>query len=124
MSHHRGAIRRFIAAMSLATLVTLLTAGLASAHEHRHVADDKYEMVVGFLTEPAVQNQVNGLDLRVAMHDEHAGEDDEGIPVEGLQNTLQAEVTFGGQTRQLELEPAFNAPGRYRAYFIPTAPGA
>jgi hypothetical protein len=110
------------------------TAGLAGAHEHREVADGQYEMTIGFLNEPAIVEEPNGLDLRVAKvaADEHetegtpaAGEEDEhaGEPVEGLQDTLQAEVTHAGQTMPLTLRAAFSEPGAYKADFIPTAEG-
>lgn len=120
----RRAVRRLLPATTLAALAMLLTAGIAGAHEHRHVADDHYEMVVGFLNEPAVQNQLNGLSVRVNVHDEDAAEDAPAVGVEGLAGTLQAEVTFGGQTMPLTLEPAYNDPGHYEAFFIPTGVGA
>lgn len=97
----------------------------ASAHEHRTVGD--YEFVVGFLNEPAVSGELNGLDLRVSMPSTATpaadGEEAEATPVEGLETTLQAEVIYGDQTMALTLEAAWNNPGHYEAYFIPTAAG-
>ncbi len=96
--------------MSSATLIV-------SAHEHREVADGTYELTVGFINEPAYQNLQNGLSLRVVTVD---GEK----PVEGLVDTLEAEVIYGDQSMKLELEPVFNDPGHYQAIFFPTATGA
>ncbi|MDA1256400.1 MAG: hypothetical protein O3C10_00935 [Chloroflexi bacterium] len=47
-------------------------------------------------------------------------------PVEGLEGSLQVEVTHvaTGITRTLTLESAFQEPGHYVAALIPTAPGA
>ncbi len=119
----------------LAAGALLACAGLASAHEHRDVGN--YTLVVGFLNEPAIANEPNGLSLRVETKaaadaatpsaSPAAGDDDDaltGDPVEGLANTLQAEVKFGSQTQQLTLEPSFGQPGAYEAHFIPTAEGA
>ena len=44
-------------------------------------------------------------------------------PVEGLEETLQAEVTFGSQTRDLEISPRFGEAGAYESVFFPTAAG-
>lgn len=117
-SERFAAARRFSVALVVAAIALLAVAGTAGAHEHRHVADDQFHMTVGFLEEPALQNEPNGLSLRVTS----AHEDDAGV--EGLQETLQAEVIYGGQTMPLDLEPAFNDPGHYVAHFIPTATGA
>jgi hypothetical protein len=93
-------------------LVAVAGTGTALAHESRDI--DDITMVVGFLDEPVYVGQKSGLDLRVT----HAGE-----PAEGLEETLEAEVTFGSETRTLEISPAFGEPGAYRSIFIPTAAG-
>jgi hypothetical protein len=99
------------AVLALAPLVT-------SAHENRPVLDDQYELTVGFLDEPAIVGEVNGLSLRVVKVN-----GDEKEPVVGLDQTLQAEVIFGDQTMALELSPVFQDLGHYRSVFIPMAEG-
>ncbi len=94
-------------------LVALAGIGTASAHEEREVGDHTF--VVGMLDEPVFAGQKSGLELRVS----HEGTE----PVEGLEETLQAEVTFGGETRELEISPIFGEPGAYRSVFFPTAAG-
>jgi hypothetical protein len=111
----------------------LLSAPLsASAHEVRTVGNGQYEMVVGFLDEPAFQGEKNGLDLRVsklsaatpaAASPEATTHEDAGVPVEGLETTLQAEVIYADQRMSLTLEPVWNEPGAYAAYFFPMAEG-
>jgi hypothetical protein len=108
---------RLLASVGLALLLSATFALTGSAHEHRTVADDTYELTIGFLDEPAYVNLKNGLSLRVVTVD---GEK----PVEGLSDTLEAEVIYGDQSMKLELEPVFNDPGHYRAIFFPTATGA
>lgn len=140
MMKHRSGVTfgywRVISAVGIAAAGLLISMSVASAHEHREVADGAYAMEVGFLNEPAVQDEINGLFLRVTEgHGEEeeaeatpaAGEEEEeeeGPGVVGLEDTLQAEVTFGGQTTALTLRPISADPGSYRANFIPTAVGA
>jgi hypothetical protein len=95
-----------------ALLTTVVTTGAVLAHEVRQVGE--LTLVVGFLDEPVYSGQKSGLDLRVSRGDE---------PVEGLEESLQATVTFGDTTRDLALSPAFGEPGAYRSVFFPTAAG-
>jgi len=104
--------RRGGAAVLGAVLTTVVGIGTALAHESREVGD--LTMVVGFLDEPVYSGQKSGLDLRVS----RAGE-----PVEGLEETLEAEVTFDGQTRDLPISAVFGEVGAYRSVFFPTAAG-
>ena len=117
MSRFLPAGRRLTVAGLTALIAFALSAAVAGAHEHREVGD--YELTVGFTNEPAITDSPNGLDLRVQL-----GHGDEGTPVEGLAETLQAEIIFGGETRELELRAAFGEPGSYVADVIPTEPGA
>jgi hypothetical protein len=105
--------KRIGRAAALGAVLTLLVGiGVASAHEQRDVGD--YTFTVGFLEEPVFTGQKSGLDLRVARGEE---------PVEGLEETLRAEVSFSGQSRELEISPVFGQPGAYRSVFFPTAAG-
>lgn len=130
--------RRLFAALAVSLLMVLVLIGTALAHEHREVGP--YEFTVGWANEPALVNQPNGLDLRVARvadegeaaeeeeeHTEGAGAEDahEGAqPVEGLETSLQAEIIYGDQTMPLELRAVFGQPGAYTADVIPTVPGS
>jgi len=109
----------------LAALLVLLPFA-ASAHERRAIADDHYQVVIGFIEEPAFAGEKNGLVLRVSEISQAtplAGEEAEGAPVEGLEATLQAEVIFGDQSMELPLSPAFAEPGAYESFFFPMEPG-
>lgn len=88
----------------------------ASAHERRDVAG-KYELVVGFIGEPALQGQPNGVDLRVTNKETNQ-------PVEGVERTLKVMIAFGGgQPKEFPLRARFRMPGAYTADLIPTRPG-
>ena len=93
-------------------LTTVVSVGTALAHEVREVGE--YTFVVGFLDEPVYSGEKSGLDLRISRGEE---------PVEGLEETLEAEVTFGSQSLDLPITPVFGEPGAYRSVFFPTAAG-
>jgi hypothetical protein len=90
----------------------VLGTGIAFAHEEREVG--AYGLVVGFIDEPVYSGQKSGLELLVTSG---------GQPVDGLEETLQAEVTFDEQRRDLPLSPRFGEPGWYQSVFFPTAAG-
>ena len=111
---------RLVSLLSAALVVAsslLIFAGTAAAHERRTVGP--YQLVIGFLTEPAFAGNSNGLDLRVT--------DTRVTPakaVEGLQDTLTATVQSGGLAPMpLKITARFGTPGAYNGNFVPTAPG-
>ena len=107
---------------AIATAIAVVVGSLgilstpAAAHETRMVGP--YTFVVGWVTEPAIVGQSNGLDLTVT---ETAG----GKAVEGLEKTLTPQVITGGgaKTRTLELAPDGDQPGHYTSGFVPTRVG-
>ena len=102
----------------VAVMLTVLgfTARPVLAHERREVGP--YQVVVGFLAEPAFEGLKNGVDLRVLDRETQQ-------PVEGLERTLQVELTYvpSGAAKLLRLRSLYREPGRYTADLIPTAPG-
>jgi hypothetical protein len=105
---------RALALLAFASVgLALLNPSPASAHERRAVGG--YTFVVGFLEEPAIEGQPNGIDLRITRGEQ---------PVEGAEKTIKAEVVVGGQTMPIELHPRFRQPGAYNGEFIPTRPGS
>lgn len=108
---------------ALAALALLLLPATASAHERRALSGGKYQFVVGFLNEPAVESFQNGIDLTVTDLTQKDANGN-GKAVEGLEKTLKAEVLFGGNAkRAVTLETRFGLPGKYAGYFVPTAAG-
>jgi hypothetical protein len=97
------------------TLVLLLAA-VPSAGAHGHTEVGNYTLVIGFRNEPAYQGEVNGLDLFVTNKTT-------GAPVNGLEQTLQAEIIYGASTRALNLRPQYGQEGAYTADIIPTEAG-
>ncbi len=113
---------RILAALAATAVVLssqLVFTQLADAHERRTVGP--YQLVVGFLNEPAFAGAVNGVDLSIT--------DTRTTPpkaVEGVEKTLTVEVFAGGLSSSIKppLAARFGQPGRYAAYFEPTRPGS
>ena len=101
-------IRRIGRAAVLGAALAALTAGTALAHEEREVGD--YSFVVGFIDEPVFAGQKSGLEFFVSRGEE---------PVEGLEETLEAEVIFGSQTRDARDQPSVRRGGRVRVGLLP-----
>jgi len=87
----------------------------ASAHERRTVAG-RFNFVVGFLTEPAIIDQPNGVSLAVT-------DATTSQPVSDVEKTLKVEIATGGQSKTYELKTRFNMPGAYSVNLIPTKSG-
>ena len=105
------AIRRgMVAAIPL--LLLLATAAPALAHEEREVAGCEVE--VGFMNEPVFAGGRSGLEIFVNKDDK---------PVEGLEQTLKAEVIVGEAKRDLPLNARWGEAGAYESVFIPTVAG-
>ena len=104
---------------ALLAAVTAMVVGWAvpaSAHEGRHIQG--YDVVVGWLGEPAYAGFQNA--VQFVAEREGAG------PAEGAELTVV--VVFGGadgeeRTDPLPLEAAFGAPGEYHATILPTRAG-
>lgn len=111
------AIRKLLVVLLVVATSAILMTATALAHEHREVGE--YELTVGFLNEPAIVEEPNGLSLKVVR-----GHGDNGEPVEGLAGSLRAEIIYGDERLPLEIRPAFGSPGSYTADVIPTEVGA
>jgi hypothetical protein len=127
--------------LTLAVIAALaLSASAVLAHEERESGG--YQFVVGFMNEPAHEGFENAVSFRVTKPateethsdaEETAHEHEEGaeheevemVPVEGLETTVQVEVTHlpTGVSKTLPLRSVWSDPDHYAADLIPTAPG-
>jgi hypothetical protein len=106
----------FGAAVAAVLLVSLL-AGPASAHGEHKIAS--YTLEVGFGTEPGYAGVTNSVQVRISNN---------GKPVTDAKGLKVAVSTGDAEPKQMALEPYFGddwgEKGDYRAFFIPTTPGA
>jgi hypothetical protein len=101
----------------LAVLLVPLLAAPALAHGEHKVAN--YTFVVGFGTEPGYAGVTNSVQLMISSN---------GKPVTDAKGLKVAVSTGDAEPKEMALQPYFGEgwgeQGDYRAFFIPTAPGA
>ena len=109
--------RTVFVAAGLAALLVPLLAAPALAHEAHKVAS--YDLEVGFGSEPAYTGVLNSVQLLISKG---------GKPATDVKGVKVAVSTGDAEPKALDLVPYwsddFGEPGDYRAFFIPTAPGA
>jgi hypothetical protein len=122
----------FVRRLTSSLFVALAVAGFvaapfsAEAHESRDIADGQYHIVVGFINEPVFAGDKSGLEFWVtdiSAATPAAGEEAEGAPVDGLEESLKAEVIFEDQTMELPLTAMWGEPGGYDSVFFPMEAG-
>jgi hypothetical protein len=102
--------------LAMGAVLPLLAPATALAHERRQVGP--YTFVVGWINEPAIAGQPNGIDLRIS-------KTDDGSPVQGAEKALKATIAFGGgQPKEFPLRARFGMAGAYTADVIPTKAGS
>ena len=106
------AVRAAWAVLLLLSVLLVLPAAPAHAHESREVGP--FEVVVGWWEEPAFAGQPNGPEITIER---------DGEPVEDEDVELEVELSFGDQSATYELEPAFGEDGNYNADLVPTRAG-
>jgi hypothetical protein len=112
-------LRRLLAIGPTALLIALLSVpSVALAHERRTVAGGRYDLVVGWDTEPPYVNQKNGASIRISRAGTNPAQ-----PVTGAEKTLRVEIRQGGQSRAFDLRAVFGQPGYYVADIVPTRAG-
>ena len=108
----RVLLRAFGALLLLGYLLAPLT---ASAHEE--VECGSYSCEIGWVNEPVLVGERNGLVLFVAPKDKP----EEGVA--DLESTLKFTVEYGSVSQSYDLQPLEGEPGHYTAPFIPTREG-
>lgn len=110
---------RLFAVAGLAALLALLaTPALTLAHERRTIDSGKYDVVVGWDTEPAFVNQHNAAGIRISKAGTNPAQ-----PVTDADKSLQLTIQQGSQTQQFPLRAVFGQPGYYVADIVPTRAG-
>jgi hypothetical protein len=100
-----------------ALLVLMLAPGTALAHEHRTVANGKYDVTVGWDVEPTYVGMKNAASIRIM----EAGTN---TPVTGADKTLKLSIRQGASTQSFPLKAATGQnAGYYTADIVPTRVG-
>jgi len=104
----------FVAAL----IALLLVPTTALAHERRTIGNGKYDVTVGWDTEPSYVGLKNGASIRIAQ-----GGSNPAVPVEGADKTLKVQIRQGATTKEFPLRAVFGQPGYYVADIVPTRDG-
>jgi hypothetical protein len=112
--------------IAIAALVffSMSSKGLVHAHQKQlyTIGNNKYLFAAGFLNEPVYIDDKSGVDLYVYTPDPKdamSTDSNSTKPLEGIQDSLKAEISAGPKTKVLDLEPDEEQPGHYTATFIP-----
>lgn len=132
--YRRSVLTRSLIAILIMAALAATASTAAFAHDDEELEGNK--LVVGFLYEPTYEGERNAVSLRVTKGagDEQEESSDTGsdhhhapepVGIEGLQSTLQVEVTHvpSNVSKTMNLRPVSNDPGHYVADLIPTSPG-
>jgi len=127
---------RLLRVTFLIVICMIVLAGVPStwAHEHRIVTigNRQVEFVVGWVNEPSYVDEVNAVDFWAHYINSTCpqGSVSTACPVYGLDQSLQVQVTTGGQTQDLTFSPNLSNDvppifyGEYTASLMPTVPGS
>ena len=104
-------LRRFFVAFVIVVIFTCLSVMPSMAHVS--FEEGPYHVVVGWINEPVIVGERNGITVFVT-------EDD--VPVNGLATSLEIAIKYAGRTFLGNLVPT-DAPGVYAAEIYPTVQG-
>ena len=108
-------ITRLVRATAATVLLTLV-ASLAFAHVTKEVGDGAYTVVLGYIGAPLYAGEIEQVDSSIS--------DAEGNPVDGLAESLRAEILGpDGASVVVTVRAVRNSPGKYVADFRPTVEG-
>ncbi len=108
-------MKRFVQ-LGVVIFTVLALFATVSAHEGREIGGGEYTIVFGWRLEPAYTTLLNGPEFEIKTHEDEQ-------PVEGAEETLQIEVSYGGRSKVLKLRAVWGEPGSYTADLIPTQAG-
>jgi len=100
---------------ALLVVFILLVINSQNAFAHEGITVGDYDLEIGWLTEPPITGQMNGIIVNVTTGDEE--------PVENVSN-LTVSVSYGGQSKALILQPlGEDTPGQFIAPILPAVQG-
>ena len=107
-------------------LFFLITLGLVdTAFGHTVDSVDEYRLEIGWMNEPVVSKETNGIELFISPLESGLELKEQnfknGIP--GLEKSLKIQLLYKEEKITLSLSPDHNIPGKYYAYVNPTKAG-
>ena len=100
-------------------VIASLVIHVQAVSAHTTVKVGKYQVEIGWVTEPPIVGQQNAIVVNASNGDSNGTPPDK-IDVSGL----KVDVIYGGETKMLTLQPlGEDTPGQYVAPILPTIPG-
>jgi hypothetical protein len=100
---------------------------MSNAYAHTVDSVGPYRIEIGWLNEPAISQETNGITLIISEFDPAIAPDKQPFDpekgVEGLEKDLKFELVYKTEKIILKLRPDHNAPGKYYSLVDPTIPG-
>ena len=113
--------------MKIILLLGLLfiPAFFGTAYAHTVDAVGPYRLEIGWMNEPVVSGETNGIELFISPFDEKIPlkEQEFHDGISDLEKTLKMELVLKGDKITLPLKPDHNIPGKYYAFVNPTVAG-
>lgn len=107
-------------------LFFLITLGLVNtAFGHTVDSVDKYRLEIGWMNEPVVSKETNGIELFVSPLEPSLELKDQNFKngIAGLEKSLKIHLLYKEEKITLSLSPDHNIPGKYYAFVNPTKAG-
>ena len=109
----------------LAFLLLLIPGFFGTAFAHTIDSVGEYRLEIGWMNEPVVSKETNGIELFVSKLEPGLELKDQKFKdgVSGLEKSLKIELLFKEEKIILHLSPDHNIPGKYYAFVTPTVSG-
>ncbi len=98
---------------------------IPAAYAHQIDSIGEYRIQIGWMQEPAISEEPNGIELYVSPLDPALAPEDQEFEngISGLADDLKVQLILKGKTITLPLSADHNTPGKYFALVEPTLPG-
>lgn len=94
---------------------------------YAHTVDsiEKYRLEIGWMNEPVVTGEINGIELYVSPFDSNIPLEEQEFKngISGLEKTLKIQLVLKEEKITLPLDSDHNIPGKYYAFVDPTVSG-
>ncbi len=94
---------------------------------YAHTVDsvNAYRLEIGWMNEPVVSGETNGIELYVSPFDSNIPLEEQEFKngITGLEKTLKIQFVLGEDKITLPLKADHNIPGKYYSFIDPTVPG-
>lgn len=109
----------------LCLLVILFISGFGIAFGHTIDSVDNYRLEIGWMDEPVVSGETNGIELLVSPLEPDLDLENQIFRngIDGLDKSLKIQLVYQDKKITLPLKADHNIPGKYYAYVNPTMEG-